>query len=315
MSAFVPLHEVSEFSIEANPGTLTDSFAYTASTLGINRVSFGMQAYQDSLLKLLGRIHGFQDVAHSAAMARKYGIGNINLDLMFGIPGQTFRDWKETLEAAVSLAPVHISAYGLIPEEGTPLAEKLLHGELVLPEEEEERSMYDFAIAYLQENGYEQYEISNFARKGYECVHNIGYWTQVPYTGLGVSAASMQIIKAGTPGMHCIRMKNPDSLPEYYRSVRSGLCDPASKEIISPADARFETMMLSLRMTKGISEHRFMELHGVSMDACFGEKLREMSEKGLMVRENGYWKLTRRGMDIQNSILVELMDNPQNLPN
>lgn len=296
-----------EFTSEANPGTVTRPWLDAAVSLGVNRLSFGMQAYQDRLLELLGRIHGFTEAASSVSMAREAGINNISLDLIFGIPTQTIFDWKETVEAALSLRPVHLSAYGLIPEEGTPLFWDLEQGLLTLPDPDEEREMYSLLIRKAAVQGLMQYEISNFARKGYECRHNIGYWTQVPYIGLGVSAASMTGAQSDTEGFTCVRGVNPDTLSGYEQYV-SGGCVSGTSERILPDETRFETMMLGLRMNRGVSETDFIRKHGVSMDRCYGERMRDMEKRGLMIHENGFWKMTARGFDIQNSVLVELMD-------
>jgi oxygen-independent coproporphyrinogen-3 oxidase len=296
-----------ELSMESNPGTLTAAFLDTAVSAGVNRLSLGMQAYQPEILQFLGRFHSFEEVSRSVSMARAAGLNNLNLDLIFGIPGQTLSDWNETLDAALSLSPDHLSAYGLISEEGTPLQRRLDAGEAVLPDPDIEREMYDLAIRRLRAAGLEQYEISNFARKGFECRHNIGYWTQVPYLGLGLSAASMRIQEQTGLGLTCLRTTNPSDLAAYQEMIRSGIHSAAIRETISPEEARFETMMLSLRMNRGISESRFLALHGVSIDAVYGEKLEEMRKKGLMRHENGAWSLTRKGMDIQNAVLVEFM--------
>ena len=296
-----------ELSMESNPGTLTAAFLDTAVSAGVNRLSLGMQAYQPEILQFLGRIHSFEEVSRSVSMARAAGLNNLNLDLIFGIPGQTLSDWDETLDAALSLSPDHLSAYGLIPEEGTPLQRRLENGEAVLPDPDLEREMYDLAIRKLRAADLEQYEISNFARKGYECRHNIGYWTQVPYLGLGLSAASMRIQEQTGLGLTCLRTANPSDLAAYQEMIRSGNLSAAVRETISPEESRFETMMLSLRMNRGVSESRFLVMHGVSIDEVYGEKLEEMRKKGLMRHENGAWSLTRKGMDIQNTVLVELM--------
>ena len=171
-----------------------------------------------------------------------------------------------------------------------------------------EREMYDLAIRKLRAADLEQYEISNFARKGYECRHNIGYWTQVPYLGLGLAAASMRILEQQTGlGLTCLRTTNPSDPATYQEMIRSGNLSAAVRETISPEESWFETMMLSLRMNRGVSESRFLVMHGVSIDEVYGEKLEEMRKKGLMRHENGAWALTRKGMDIQNTVLVELM--------
>ena len=307
LKAVVPLDQVLEFTCEANPGTVTAEWLDTAAEAGVSRLSLGMQAAQPSMLKMLGRIHRFHDVASSVKLARAAGVGNLNLDLIFGIPEQTEEEWNETLSAALSLSPDHISAYGLIPEPGTTLNADLESGRLSLPDPEKEREMYDMAVRTFGEYGLQQYEISNFARKGYECLHNTGYWTQVPYVGLGVSAASMTGVSSGASGMTCIRRTNPGNLPEYEESVRSKTV-PADTEIITPEGTRFETMMLGLRMNAGVDENVFYRMHGVSLEACYGDRLRKFAEAGLAEHDGDRWRLTRRGFDIQNSILVELMD-------
>ena len=305
-----PMDECVEFTIEANPGTVTEPFMEAVSFLRINRLSLGMQAFQPRLLKTLGRIHSFEEVKKTVRMAEQYGLGNLNLDLIFGIPGQTAEEWDETLEAALSLHPEHISAYGLIPEEGTPLWERLVRKEYSLPDPDLERDMYDHAIRRLEENGLFQYEISNFARKGYECRHNIGYWTQEPYIGLGISAASMRIAGKGKGGMVCLRRTNTETMDRYLSMTGKDGAAVPEEETVMPRDARFETMMLSLRMNGGITPERFHELHGVSLESCFGGPLTKMESAGLMCFRDGAWCLTRKGMDVQNSVLLEFMDGP-----
>ena len=296
-----------EFTSEANPGTVTRAWLDAAVSSGVNRLSFGVQAYQDRLMHLLGRIHLFNEAVSSVGLARETGIENVSVDLIFGIPTQTMADWDETIEASLSLRPMHLSAYGLIPEEGTPLFRDLEQGLLTLPDPDEEREMYGLVIRKADEAGLTQYEISNFARKGFECRHNIGYWTQVPYIGLGVSAASMTGARSGTEGFTCVRTVNPDTLSGYEQFVSCG-CVYGTAERISPAESRFETMMLGLRMNRGISETDFVRMHGVSLDSCYGKKLRDMEKRGLLIHDHGIWKMTARGFDIQNSVLVELMD-------
>lgn len=297
---------IEEYTVEANPGTVTPEWLDTALKSGVNRLSLGMQAFQPKLLSLLGRIHCFESVKESVFAARQSGFRNINLDLIFGIPGQRISDWQETLEAALSLSPEHISAYGLIPEEGTPLKLDLDMGILQLPDPDEERQMYSVAIDMLRRHGLFQYEISNFARAGFECHHNIGYWTQIPYMGLGLSAASMTGIRYSSSGMSYDRRTNPDSMKNYIHMLNH--MDSVHSEKIFPKEARFETMMLGLRLNRGIHDEDFQRMHGVSVEACYGDRLRKMMSKGLIQHEDHYWRLTSRGFDIQNSILVELME-------
>ena len=304
----VSLDAVTEFTVEANPGTLTDIFLEAAAETGVNRISLGMQSAEERLLRFLGRIHTFREVEQSVAAARRHGFRNLNLDLIFGIPGQTSGEWNHTLDAALSLEPEHLSAYGLIPEEGTPLYEALQKKEIELPDAEKERGMYDDAIRKLKACGLEQYEISNFARKNCECMHNIGYWTQVPYVGLGVSAASMHITERTPEGIFCLRRTNPAEYGQYLHYVRERDESCILTETVDNRGARFETMMLGLRMNRGVSEEAFRNMHGVTMDFCYGERLRALESGGLMKKDDGRWFLTRKGMDIQNTILLEFMD-------
>lgn len=307
ITARFPLETGAEFTTEANPGTLTEQWLQTAVDCGVNRLSMGMQAFQDTLLKTIGRAHRFEQVEQSVRLARRCGIDNISLDLMFGLPRQTLAMWRETLEEALSLQPQHLSCYGLIPEAGTPLYALLEEGALKLPEEDEERAMYDECIAVLKKHGFEQYEISNFALPEYRCKHNMGYWKQTRYLGLGASAASM--LDTSAQGALYSRQTNPRSIDAYIHMVNAQTWEKRENELISPFDARFETMMLALRTTQGVSEDEFFRMHGVALRDCYGEKLCSLKQRGLLAYRDGRWALTRRGMDIQNSILVELMDD------
>lgn len=302
------MDSVKEFTCEANPGTLSDDWLACAVEYGVNRLSVGMQAYQPELLKTLGRIHQFDAVAQAVEMSHMAGIQNINLDLIFGIPGQSLPQWADTIGHALSLHPSHISAYGLIPEEGTPLYEDIQAGILTLPDPDDEREMYDYALNQFRQDGMAQYEISNFAIPGRECIHNIGYWSQVPYIGLGISASSMTNLSITDAGMTYIRKTNPASFSGYQKMVNESQPNP-DPEYIGPSESRFETMMLGLRMNKGVSDETFRKMHGLSVHESFGSKLEKMMDAGLLIHENGYWKMTRRGLDIQNMLLVELLDD------
>ncbi|MBE5809514.1 MAG: radical SAM family heme chaperone HemW [Clostridiales bacterium] len=292
-----------EFTSEANPGTLTAEWLETANSGGVNRLSMGMQAAQQELLRTLGRIHGHADVVESVQLARRMGIGNLSVDLMFGLPGQSPEMWRESLEAALALKVEHISCYGLIPEDGTPLKRDLDTGRLALPDEADEREMYDDALHTLARHGYKQYEISNFAKPGRECQHNIGYWTRVPYIGLGASASSFLQTKSGG-----LRLTNPASIREYISMATEQAWRRRERVSLLPEDARFESLMLGLRMTRGVSEADFAAMHGVTLDDYCGDIFRQQEKRGLLHHQGGYWALTRRGMDVQNAILVEIME-------
>ena len=295
-----------EITGEANPGTLTPAWLEAAVQGGVNRLSLGMQAAQPELLRMLGRIHGPEAAGESVRMAREAGIRNISLDLMLGLPGQTEEQWRETLEAALALEPAHLSCYGLIPEEGTPLKADLDAGRLALPEEDAERAMYWHAVRTLARRGYAQYEISNFARPGFACRHNVGYWKQVPYLGVGVGAASMLPDPAGEAAY--LRESNPASLEGYLAMTAERDWGARERLPVSRAEARYETLMLGLRMTEGVGEDEFRAMHGAELADCYGAKLEALRARGLLTHEHGRWALTPRGMDIQNLVLVELMD-------
>jgi oxygen-independent coproporphyrinogen-3 oxidase len=301
------IEENAEITCECNPGTLgglrktADSpeplslatpFALALRKAGVNRLSLGAQARQSRLLRLLGRIHDWEEVAASVEMAREAGFDNINLDLMLGLPSQTAADLLETLEAAIALSPTHLSCYSLIVEEGTPMGRAIDAGKLVLPAEEIDRVMYELARQKLARHGFRQYEISNFAREGYACRHNIGCWTRVPYLGFGCAAHSF---------FEDCRTTNPSTLDAYLADEKP------ETERITKETARFESMMLGLRMTRGVKDEDFTRMHGMGIREAFGEKLKQPIRDGLLEWHEGVLRLTRLGMDMENTVLVELM--------
>jgi len=341
------IEEAAEITCECNPGTLTTPFAQALRKAGVNRLSMGAQARQARLLRLIGRIHNWEEVVASVEIARQAGFDNINLDLMFGLPGgkgdrrllceapggpfrqkvpvtfsahpQTVADVRETLEAAFALSPTHLSCYSLMVEEGTPICRDIAAGKLALPDEETDRAMYELARQTLAEHGFQQYEISNFAREGYECRHNVGCWTRVPYLGFGCAAHSF---------FEECRAMNPSTLDAYLAG------EAPKTEQISKEKARFESMMLGLRMTRGVNDEDFTRMHGMSIREAFGEKLDKLIGDGLLQWHEGDLlspgqtmslsatkkrpnqdssiasesiRLTRLGMDLENSVLVDLM--------
>lgn len=286
------IEENAEITCECNPGTLSKSFTQALRESGVNRLSIGAQASQSRLLRLIGRIHDWEEVIASVEIARRAGLDNINLDLMFGLPSQTVADLRETLEAAIALRPTHISCYSLIVEEGTPIHRDIAAGKLALPDEEIDRNMYELARRTLVEHGFHQYEISNFASEGYECRHNVGCWTRVPYLGFGCAAHSF---------FEQRRTMNPSKLDAYLAG------EEPKTEQISKEQARFESMMLGLRMTRGVKDEDFIRMHGLSIREAFGEKLDKPISAGLLEWHEGALRLTRLGMDMENSVLVDLM--------
>jgi oxygen-independent coproporphyrinogen-3 oxidase len=292
LSQTFPIEAGAEITCECNPGTLTTSFAKTLHDAGVNRLSLGAQAAQPRLLRLLGRIHNWDQVVASVETAHQAGFENINLDLMFGLPSQTTADVRGTLAAALALTPTHLSCYSLIVEEGTPICRDIAEGKLTLPDEELDRAMYELVRQTLTEHGFEQYELSNFAREGFACRHNIGCWTRVPYLGFGCAAHSF---------FGECRTMNPSKL-DAYLAGESPQIEPISKE-----KARFESMMLGLRMTRGVRDDDFTRMHGMSIREAFGEKLDKPIRDGLIVWHEGVLRLTRLGMDLENTVLVELL--------
>jgi oxygen-independent coproporphyrinogen III oxidase len=293
-----PIEQGAEITCECNPGTLTTPFAQALRKAGVNRLSLGAQARQTRLLRLLGRIHDWEQVIASIEIARQAEFDNINLDLMFGLPGsghspeKALADFRGTLEAALALSPTHLACYGLIVEEGTPICRDIAAGKLALPDEEVEREMYELARQTLAEHGLQQYEISNFAREGYQCRHNLGCWTRVPYLGFGCAAHSL---------FGECRTMNSSNL-DTYLAGEEPKTEPISKE-----EARFESMMLGLRMTRGVKDEDFTRMHGLSIREAFGEKLDKPIAAGLLEWHESALRLTRLGMDLQNSVLVDLL--------
>ena len=281
-----------ECSCECNPGTVTPAFLDTLERNGVNRLSFGAQAAQPHLLSLLGRIHSWEQAEESVRMARQAGFDNINLDLMLGLPNQTLSNVRETLEKALALEPTHLSCYGLIVEEGTKMRRMVESGAWTLPDEDTERDMYELCRETLAQHGFEQYEISNFARPDFACRHNADCWKRKEYIGLGSAACGF---------LGNVRYQNPPDLTDYLNGK------PAEETVISPEEARFESMMLGLRMTEGVSDAAFRKMHGISIHDVFGKQLEKPIRLGLVEWHNGFLRLTRKGMDVQNSVLVELL--------
>ncbi len=281
-----------EISMEINPGTLTEALLDALPEMGVNRVSLGLQSAQDRLLLLLGRIHRFEDAAEAVGRLRERGIANLNLDLMIGLPTQTVGDAEESVRAALGLGVPHLSCYSLIPEEGTELWERLRTGEWTLPEEDDERAMYYLCRRLAAEKGLEQYEISNFARPGFECRYNVHVWRRGEYVGIGCAAAGH---------LDRVRQTNPATLEGYLRG------DPPERREITPEEARFEAVMLGLRLTEGIREADFIRDFGMTFAEAFGTEYLRSAEEGLLLTGGGRLRLTEKGMDLQNRVLLRFM--------
>lgn len=306
------LQKDAEFTSEANPGTLTERWLETLMDAGMNRLSLGVQASQDQLLERIGRIHTFAQAEESVRMAQRLGISNINADVMYGLPGQAENDYLETLERICALDVMHVSAYSLIVEEGTPLCQQVERGQLTVPDDDTCAAMTSQGIEVLRKHGYHQYEISNYAKEGFACRHNVGYWQGAWYLGLGAAAHGMvPPSEADTQqGAVRVRVANPSDMKQYMEQSPHIVWE---KTCIDADEAMFETMMLGLRMNEGVSEKHFETLHGQSMTKRYGPALDGILRDGL-----GCWQqypngdrafaLTPRGMLLQNEALLRLMD-------
>ena len=286
--------EDAEVTIEANPGTVDLEKLTIYRNVGINRLSLGLQSTDAEELKLLGRIHSYEEFLKSYEWAREAGFSNINIDLMFAIPGQTGEAWRQHLYQVAELNPEHISAYSLIIEEGTPFAEQNLD----LPDEDTEYQMYEDTAEILERYGYRQYEISNYAKQGYMCRHNAGYWQRREYLGFGLGASSLY------RGM---RFSNTRRMQEYLKESRNP--DQIRKDVtvLSRNERIEEFMFLGLRMTEGISEKKFEENFDVRLMDVYGDILQKYEETGFMEHIETKWRLTRKGIHVSNHILADFL--------
>ena len=319
-----------EITVECNPGTLTAGKAEKLVQAGFNRLSMGLQSADDRELHLLGRIHNFAQFLESYDLARKAGFQNINVDLMSALPGQTLKSWQDTLQKVTALRPEHISAYSLIIEEGTPFYERFAEDERIreegghprlLPEEDVERQMYELTEIFLHTKGYERYEISNYAKPGYECRHNCGYWTRKDYLGLGLGASSL---------VEHQRFQNTSDLKTYLEQEYLPQCEGQHERIAETIQLQEETgltqtghhihietldkksemeefMFLGLRLMAGISRQQFEKKFQVTLNSVYGEVLRKLKGEQLIEEVAGYVRLTEHGIDVSNYVLAEFL--------
>ena len=291
-----------EISIECNPGTLSSWKLGAYKSAGINRLSIGLQSANNEELKLLGRIHTYEDFLKSYEMARAAGFDNINVDLMSGLPKQNVTKFLETLYQIIKLRPEHISAYSLIIEKGTPFYDSYKF-DLVkqqagmktdfLPSEDEEYRIYKATQEVLKQNGYVQYETSNYAQKGYECRHNIGYWTRENYLGVGLGAASL---------IENVRYTNTGNIDTYMQGEWVAVEEPITRKAQME-----EFMFLGLRMNEGVSREDFENNFNISIEAIYREPLEELKRKELLVARAGRIFLTDKGRDLSNYCLAKFL--------
>ena len=292
-----------EITVEANPGTITAGKVRALAGGGVNRVSLGLQSASETASRLLGRVHTYDDCLRSYGLLREGGIRNLNVDLMSALPGQTIASYERTLRRVLSLHPEHISAYSLIIEEGTPFYEQYREDERLrdageeprlLPGEGSERAMYELTGELLSEYGYERYEISNYAKAGFACRHNIGYWTGEEYLGLGLGASSY---------IEETRFCNTSDLREYLEEDFS----PRDVQKLSKTDRMAEFFYLGLRMTEGVAKAEFVRRFGLSAVSVYGDVLKDLVERKLLEDTGTHYRLSPFGRDVSNQVLYRFL--------
>lgn len=295
------INEFAEVTLECNPGTLDEDKAYIYRNAGINRISFGLQSVNNDELKMLGRIHSFEEFRDSFRLARSYGFNNINIDIMTGLPGQSMESLEKTLKTVLAFKPEHISAYGLILEEGTKLFENI-SSYPDIPTDEEDRDMYEESRRQITKAKYRQYEISNYAKKGYECIHNLKYWNREEYLGLGIGAASF---------VNETRYSNTRDLNKYIECMSKK--DIKLEDIwenvekLGLKDAKEEFVFLGLRKIEGISIEEYKEIFNEDIYSQYKNEIESNINKGLLEIEENRLKLTRKGIDLSNSVMSDFI--------
>lgn len=291
------LTKVEEVTIEANPGTLTREKLNCYKKIGINRLSMGLQSTEERELSMLNRIHTYRQFLEGYEEARRQGFENINIDLMMGLPNQTKESYLKGLEKIMALCPEHISSYSLIVEEETPLynREDLLE---LLPDEDTEREMYDLTGQNLEKNGYYRYEISNYAKQGFECKHNIVYWRQKEYLGIGLGASSY---------FQGARFKNEEDFSSYLKMPYIPIEKRTQYTILNVEDKMEEFMYLGLRMTEGVSKALFEDTFQRKIEDVYGNVLKKYEKMGLLREKGDLIYFTKKGLDVSNQVLWEFL--------
>lgn len=294
----VGLQPGAEVTVEANPGSVTVKGLRAMVAAGVTRLSLGVQSLSDELLQRIGRNHTVRDVFTSYEQIRAAGIESVNFDLMYALPGQTRRDWEETLAGAIELGPDHLSCYSLIIEEGTPFASLHREGRLDLPPEDDEAWMYEETARRCLAAGYEHYEISNFARPGHQCRHNLIYWRNEEWLGVGPGSHS---------SWHGRRYWNVRPLHDYMEEVARGRLPIEGGEDLSEDDQMDETLMLGLRLLQGVSLADFQRRFGRELLAVYGDTVERLASWGLVRLEEGHLRLTPRGRSLGNRVIAEFL--------
>jgi len=294
---YFPIDDTAEFTVEANPNTVTNEKLSLLLAKGVNRLSLGVQSFSDGILQALGRLHTGEQAADAFRLARIAGFRNIGLDLIYGIPGQTAANWEETLSAAIALKPEHVSAYSLSLDDGSQFKREAEAGGFTMPDDEVSAAMYERTVEALRNACYEQYEISNFSRTGYECRHNMNYWDRGEYLGLGPGAWSFI---SGT------RFANISDTEEYSRRLSNGRSVIDARETIGREPSARETVLLGLRTMKGLDLFRFKLEFGADLLGRLERNAVPLMDAGLLSFTEGRMRLTDRGILLSNEALARL---------
>lgn len=303
---FPHIEERAEITIELNPGSADINKLQTYLDLGINRLSIGLQATNNQELEILGRIHTYEIFLETYHQARKLGFSNINIDLMSALPGQTLESWKDTLHKIIALNPEHISAYSLIVEEGTPFYKDYCEEGMkfhMLPLEEDERNMYYQTQQLLKSGGYHRYEISNYAKDGFQCKHNLGYWDRTPYMGLGLGASSLLVDDIEGE----VRTTNISDYQEYMEQILEQKSPHEVIETLTIETAMEEYVFLGLRNIKGISIKEFQKQFNQEIEVVYKKEIEECLKNHLLKKEGHNLKLTSKGIDLSNVVLSKFV--------
>ncbi len=292
------IDERTEFTVEANPGTIDDRLAEVLLAGGVNRVSLGVQSFDAGELQLLGRIHTPAEAVKAANILRAAGVGSLSLDLIYGIPGQTLDSWRSSLEEALGLGPEHLSCYGLSFEAGTELRADRDAGRLREMDESLQKRCWLLAIAAARQEGLEHYEISNFAQPGRRCRHNITYWKNAPYLGLGPGASRY---------LNGVRQTNRPDLQAYLDGVLTGKAPAATKERLTGRAAAAETLMLGLRMTEGVEMSGFLRRFGTDPRRLFPRSFRRYMKLDAIIVTESHVRLSSDTMFVSDTILAEIL--------
>lgn len=287
----IPLDPEAEFTVEANPGTVTLEHMTALYTMGVTRLSIGAQTFENDILERIGRIHTAQDIKDAVRWARAAGFTNVSMDLMYGLPGQTMKNLVDSIGSAMDLAVTHISVYGLQVEDGTPLKSKIEAGEITLPTDEETEAMYDYVVNNLPPYGFARYEISNFARDGFESRHNLGYWSDKPYIGFGAAAHSYW------GGRRTENLRTPE---EYIASIERGESPARPEEPSTPEIQMAEFCFLELRTVRGIDREQFEKRFGCTVESVYQKVIDDLKSKELLTSDEKYIRLTPKGMKLGN---------------